>query len=387
MGWYRAIKRFFLIEGGRARIISGLNLFVRQSLPIAAVQVVTCRSHDRSYSNRDVETVGQPARPPHEEQWKSTSIYFLVCLGTVLGCYALFLSGLLLLRANDNLPPPIVTNNLCFDEKIHWMSYELPSTAPDLLVFGSSVAWRHFDGGQAIESGLAKNPYNLGFCGMRLSQTAFVARYFLTKRKFQFPVRAVIIASPQDFEGCSSSEEQVFSKPDADQAIFSRTHGWELYLKNVDPVPFVRNASVVKAQRSGPNDLNRGLIFTRYGDGPIDTAQTRDLTYGPITNLKQECFVALKDLAQYFSSHEIETILVLTPINPQWLSKFDPDRRILNEVRSGVSEALKKSDVRVWDASENKSFSELDFFDAVHLRWSSVRRFMTAMVGFAINGT
>jgi hypothetical protein len=56
-------------------------------------------------------------------------------------------------------------------------------------------------------------------------------------------------------------------------------------------------------------------------------------------------------------------------------------------VRSGVSEALKKSDVRVWDASENKSFSELDFVDAVHLRWSSVRRFMTAMVGFAINGT
>jgi hypothetical protein len=348
---------------------------------------VTDRSHDRSYSSGDVETLGQPARVPHEGPWKSVSTYFLVCLGTVFGCYAFFLGGLLLLRAHGNLPPPIVTNNLCFDEKIHWMSYELPSSAPDLLVFGSSVAWRQFDGRQAIESGLAKNPYNLGFCGMRLSQTAFVARYFLTKQKFQFPVRAVIIASPQDFEGCPSSEEQVFSKPDADQAIFSRTHGWELYLKNVDPVPFVRNASVVKAQRSGPNDLNRGLIFTRYGDGPIDTAQTRDLTYGPITNLKQECFVALKDLAQYFSSHEIETILVLTPINPQWLSKFDPDRRILNEVRSGVSEALKKSDVRVWDASENKSFSELDFFDAVHLRWSSVRRFMTAMVGFAINGT
>ena len=381
MGWYRAIKRFFLIEGGRARIISALNLFVRQSLPIAAVQVVTCRSHDRSYSNRDVETVGQPARPPHEEQWKSTSIYFLVCLGTVLGCYALFLSSLLLLRANDNLPPPIVTNNLCFDEKIHWMSYELPSTAPDLLVFGSSVAWRHFDGGQAIESGLAKNPYNLGFCGMRLSQTAFVARYFLTKQKFQFPVRAVIIASPQDFEGCPSSEEQVFSKPDADEAIFSRTHGWELYLKNVDPVPFVRNASAVKAMRSGANDLNR-LMFTRYGDGPVDSTKSRDLTYGPVTNLKQECFVALKDLAQHLSDHDIQTTLVLTPINPQWLSMFDPDRRVLNEVRSRLSEALQKSDVRVWDASENKSFSELDFIDAIHLRWSAVRRFMNAMAGF-----
>jgi len=386
MRWYSAIKRRFLIEGGHARIISALKRSVRQSSPVAAVRVVTCGSQDRSYSSRDVETVAQPARVLQEERWKSISTYFLVCLATVLGCYAVFLSGLLLLRANGNLPPPIVTNNLCFDEKIHWMSYELPSSPPDLLVFGSSVAWRHFDGGQAIESGLAKNPYNLGFCGMRLSQTVFVARYFLTKQKFQFPTRAVIIVSPQDFEGCPSSEEKVFSKPDADEAIFSRTHGWELYLKNVDPVPFVRNASAVKAMRSGANDLNR-LMFTRYGDGPIDSAQSRDLTYGPVTNLKQECFGALKELARHLSDHEIQTTLVLTPINPQWLSRYDPDRRILSEVRSRLSEALKKSDVRVWDASENKLFSELDFTDAIHLRWSAVRRLMTAMANFAIKGT
>ena len=104
MRWYRAIKRRFLIEGGHARITSALKRSVRQSSPVAAVRVVTCGSHDRSYSNRDVETVGQPARVPHEERWKSISTYFLVCLATVLGCYALFLGGLLLLRANGNLP-------------------------------------------------------------------------------------------------------------------------------------------------------------------------------------------------------------------------------------------------------------------------------------------
>ena len=386
MHWFSAIKRFFLIEVERGRVTSALKPSVRQPSRAAAALVATLGSHDRSYSGGDVETAGQPARVPHEERWKPISTYFLVCLATVLTCYVLFLCGLLLLRENGNLPPPIVTNNLCFDEKIHWMSYELPSSPPDLLVFGSSVAWRHFDGEEAIESGLAKNPYNLGFCGMRLSQTAFVARYFMTKRKFQFPVRAVIIASPQDFEGCPSSEEQVFSKTDADEAIFSRTHGWELYLKNVDLVPFVRNARVVKAMRNGANDFDR-LMFTRYGDGPVDSTHSRDLTYGPVTNLKQECFVALKDLARRLSDHEIQTTLVLTPINPQWLSQFDPDRRILNEVRSRVSDALKKSDVRVWDASENKLFSEVDFIDAVHLRWSAVKRFMNAMTGFEAKGT
>src|ERR1700737_3069167 len=99
MRWYRAIKRRFLIEGGHARITSALKRSVRQSSPVAAVRVVTCGSHDRSYSNRDVETVGQTAGAPHEEGWKSISPYFLVCLSPVLGCYALFLGGPFLLRA------------------------------------------------------------------------------------------------------------------------------------------------------------------------------------------------------------------------------------------------------------------------------------------------
>jgi poly-D-alanine transfer protein DltD len=260
------------------------------------------------------------------------------------------------------------------------MSRALPSSIPDLLVFGSSVAWRHFDGEQAIETGLAKNPYNLGFCGMRLSQTKFVARYFLAKQKFQFPHRAVIIASPQDFESCHGSEEQVFSKSQADEAIFSPAHAWELYLQNVDPVPFVRNASVVKAMRNGANNLDR-LIFTKYGDGPIDSDQSRGLTYGRITDLEQPCFSALRELVRQLSDHKIQTTLVLTPINPRWIAEYDPDRRILNELRSRTSEALKKSDVLVWDASESKSFSESDFVDAIHLRWSAVSRLTTAMAG------
>jgi hypothetical protein len=82
MGSYRAIKRLLLIEGGRARIISGLNRSARQFSPVAAVRVVTCRTHDRSYSNREVEAVcpksnGNPPRPTF---WYVLEPYWVVML-------------------------------------------------------------------------------------------------------------------------------------------------------------------------------------------------------------------------------------------------------------------------------------------------------------------
>jgi hypothetical protein len=289
----------------------------------------------------------------------------------------------LALRATGNLPPPIVTNNLFFDEKLQWMSRELPSSPPDLLIFGSSVAWRHFDSKQAIESGLAKNPYNLGFCGMRLSQAAFLVRYFMCKEKFHLPLRAMVIASPQDFEGCAGQEEQVFSKREADEATFSSAGRLELYLKNIDFVPMVRNTTVIKGMRRGAIALD-ALVFTKNGDGPLDTAANRpDLAYGKTTGLSQDCFYALREIAKQFSDRNIEFVVFLTPINPRWISEYDPNHGMLNSLRSRIAETLKGSDAHVWDASESKLFSESDFPDAIHLRWSAAGRLTSAMADFA----
>ena len=203
--------------------------------------------------------------------------------------------SLLSLRATNNLPPPIVTNSLCFDEKLQWISQNLPSSPPDLLVFGSSVAWRHFDGQQAIQSGLAKNPYNLAFCGARISQTTFVVNYFLSKERFRSPRRALIIAAPEDFEGCTLPDEQVFLPQDADRELFSK---WRLslYLRNIDFVPFVRNAMIVRAKRTGAIALDP-LVSTKSGDGPLNTNESRGLTYGRITTFSWDCFSASSDIS------------------------------------------------------------------------------------------
>jgi hypothetical protein len=341
-------------------------------------------------SGEQLRSLGKPGRkgPLSDEaqgEWPTVARYFLVCLATVVGCFTLVAVGFAGLRIAGDLPPPIVTNNLCFDEKLHWMSHQLPTKDADLLVFGSSVAWRHFDGEKAVESGFAKSPFNLGFCGLRMSQTAFVTKYFLNKEKFRSPLQVIIIASPQDFEGCNDREERVFLESDVDKTVFSSSRSLAAYLRNVDALAFVRNAIFVKAMRSGTIALDP-LVFTNYGDGPLDTGQSRGLTYGHIQNLNQPCFSALTDIAKRLTDQNIKTIFVLNPVNPRWISEYDPDRRILNDVRVRSARALRGFDVLIWDASESSLFSVSDFVDAFHLRWSAVRRFTAAMAAFATGG-
>ena len=316
--------------------------------------------------------------------WANTAVYLAGCFGTVIACYVAIVCGLLFLRATDNLPPPIVANSLCLDEKLQWIGRNLPSSPPDLLVFGSSVAWRHFDGRKAVELGLAKNPYNLGFCGMNLAHTAFLVKYFMSKYNFRSPLRAIVIASPQDFEGCASPEQPAFPTREADEVIFSSTSSMgrlALYLKNIDFVPLVRNASTIKAKRRGAIPLDT-YVFTGSGDGPLDTDESRGLTYGRITEFNRDCFSALRNIATQLSDQKVQFVLLLTPINPRWISEYDPHHATLNELRSRIADTLKGTNARIWDASESKLFSEPDFPDAVHLRWSAAGRLTAAIADF-----
>jgi hypothetical protein len=335
-----------------------------------------------TYQSADLRSPTQLASSRSQHlHWSQLVKYLIGCLGTVMGCYMLIVCSLLLLRATDNLPPPIVTNSLCFDDKLQWISQNLPSSPPDLLVFGSSVAWRHFDGAQAIESGLAKNPYNLAFCGARISQTAFVVNYFLSKQRFGSPHRALITVAPADFEGCTLPEEQVFLPQDADRALISKWGRLSLYLRNFDFVPLVRNAMIVRAMRTGAIALDP-LVFTKSGDGPLDTNESRDLTYGRITAFSRDCFSALRDISTQLAERKIQFALLLTPLNPRWISEYDPVHRTLRDLRARILEALKGTRAQIWDASESRLFSEPDFADAVHLRWSAARRLTAAMADF-----
>jgi hypothetical protein len=256
------------------------------------------------------------------------------------------------------------------------MSGHLPSSEPDLLVFGSSVAWRQFDGEKVVESGLAKNPYNLAFCGARMSQTAFLVDYFLSKNHFDSPRRAIVMAAPQDFEGCASAQEHMFLPADASRALALGAGRLALYLKNIDFVSLIRNATVVNSMRHGTNVFDP-IEFTPYGDGPLDTDGHRDLSYGQISNIANQCFASLTHIAHQFAARNIEFAFVLSPIHPRWISEFDPEHQRLRDLRGHIRQAIEGTPTQFLDQSENQAFSEADFTDAIHLRWAAAKRLTT----------
>ncbi len=83
---------------------------------------------------------------------------YLLSLSTgVLGALGLFWLALFWLERTENLPPPAFSNNLCVDEKLDFLRSK-PIASPNLLVIGSSVAWRHVDGDALVREIPDANP-------------------------------------------------------------------------------------------------------------------------------------------------------------------------------------------------------------------------------------
>ena len=203
--------------------------------------------------------------------------------------------ALLLLQTTDNLPPPAFSNSLCIDEKLSFMR-EHPAGSPNLLVIGSSVAWRHFDGATVAGQSKGIKPLNGAFCGLHANQSVFTAHWLLDR---QPTVRQVVlIESPQDFSKCSINRKAVFNRQDADDYVYGGASPWPYYLRYFSPVSLLGNARRVDDKRANRVKLDP-LVFTAYGDGPLNTADSlHGLGYGRPEPLDPACFQALESLAQ-----------------------------------------------------------------------------------------
>ena len=219
--------------------------------------------------------------------------YLVSVVAGMSGALAAFYGALL--QTTDNLPPPAFSNSLCIDEKLSFMR-EHPAGSPNLLVIGSSVAWRHFDGATVAGQSKGIKPLNGAFCGLHANQSVFTAHWLLDR---QLTVRQVVlIASPQDFSECSLHREAVFNRQDADDYVYGGASPWPYYLRYFSPVSLLGNARRVDDKRANRVKLDP-LVFTAYGDGPLNTADSlHGLGYGRPEPLDPACFQALESLAQ-----------------------------------------------------------------------------------------
>ena len=303
--------------------------------------------------------------------------YLASVLAGMFGALAAFYGALLLLQSTERLPPPAFSNSLCVDEKLMFMR-EQPAESPNLLVVGSSVAWRHFDSATvASQSKGTLKPLNGGFCGLHANQSVFTAHWLLDR---QPTIRQVVlIASPQDFAECSINRQAVFNRQDVDDYVYGGASQWPYYLRYFSPVSLLDNARRVKGRRANLVELDP-LVFTAYGDGPLNTADSlHGLGYGQPEPLDPVCFQALESLAQRLQKQGQAFTVVTTPLHPVWKAREDPSGAFINDFHLRLAKSLKGTNARFWDADSEWKTANASFTDGLHLRWSAVKEFSVAL--------
>ena len=303
------------------------------------------------------------------------SRYLLSLLAGLVGALALFCLTLFWLDRTGNLPPPAFSNNLCVDEKLNFLRNNTVDT-PNMLIVGSSVAWRHVDGNSLVEVMPEVRPLNGAFCGLFANQSTYVGNWLLDHTP---SIRSVVmIANPQDFAGCWRVPTAVFNRDHVDSYVFDRASHWAYYMRYFSPRSLARNAMTVKAQRAGQIEWDP-LVFNRYGDGPLDTTNSRSLLYGRPEALDRNCFQALSAMSERLQQEGRQLMVVSTPLHPEWKAKYDPDGTFLADFDRRIADTLSATGGTFWNADKDWRAPPSAFVDAVHMRWSAVKEFSIAL--------
>lgn len=328
--------------------------------------------------NHKADTSGVSHYPAANDATASrliTPAYLLALCSGLLGTLGIFVLLLTGLNLTDNLPPPAFSNSLCVDEKLNFLRNN-PIADPNLLVIGSSVAWRHVDGAALIRHSPQLRPFNGGFCGLHANQSVYVADWLLDREP---SIRQVVmIADPLDFAGCWKVPDAVFDRTDADRYVYENAAPWGYYMRYFAPRSLLRNAQTVKLQRANRIEWDP-LVFNRFGDGPLEPAKDRGLFYGAPEPLDRSCFTALGTLAQRLQREGRQLLVVSTPLHPQWKAEHDPDGSFLADFDRRMHATLAPSGAQYWIPDHNWTAPPNAFVDAIHLRWSAVHSFSAAL--------
>lgn len=302
------------------------------------------------------------------DSWRS---YIIVVFATIIALLGAYIGSLVVLKRTGHLPPPAIVNEVCADEKLMWLREHLPRQ-PDLLIVGSSIAWRDIDSQQLVENHAAVNPLNGGLCHLEINQANFATSFYLKHIPSIRTVTSVVV--PQDFTDCQKATDQLFNPATASAYVFNKRWAYSFYITQFDPVSLVRNAIYVRGMRDGENQFD-SLQMTKYGDGPLYTHGYMGLMYGKVAGFDPACFTALHDMAVNIAAGGRRLFVATAPVNPLWEARNDPAGQQRAELADGIRSALAGTGAVFWNGNRAVPMQRSDFIDAIHLNWSAARRF------------
>jgi hypothetical protein len=311
--------------------------------------------------------------------------YLAVVSSTIIAAAVVFVVGLHALDAGNHKPPPAFSNSLCTDAKLEFLR-DHPPAQPTHLIIGSSISWRNIAAEMIVERFPDTRPLNAGFCGLQINQTAFVSRFILDR--YPTITDLLLVLDPKDMSACSSTRSQVFDAGDVSEYL-SGGDDTIYYFKYFDFPALVRNALVFRERMVNEDDMD-ALVFTRYGDGPVVTDETRGIFYGAAPRLDPVCKDALAALARDVSASGRHLLVVTMPLLADWSQRYDGEAKVRKQLAEGIRQALDGTPSVFWDAWAEAPLDNASYTDAFHLRWSAARSFterLVAATGFGSSGT
>ena len=293
-----------------------------------------------------------------------------LALGVLAACGLLLLT-LQVLAGQEMLPAPQFANSQCVDEKLRAMRLNPPGDA-NLLVVGSSVAFRHFSGAAAHAIAPGIRPYNAGFCHANIRQTGSATRWLVGRLP---EVRHVLlIASPFDFEGCAAGPAAQFPLADVDAYVFGHRDRFAPYFRYFDPATLLRNAATIREVRTNPR-LFDSVIVTPYGDG-LSAPPWRGLHYDA-ARVEQSCVDDLAALAGWLERRGVRLEVTLTPVHPQWAARF-AGRAPAAALEPRIKAAL--SATRAAYLAPPRQIGADSFYDAIHMHAAAADAYTRTLV-------
>lgn len=301
-------------------------------------------------------------------------IHYLIALaGGALFVIPAFAVLIAVLDYLGSMPPPLISNNLCADEKLAFMRNIRPAKV-NLLIVGSSSAMRHFNSPEAMRVDPRLRPFNAGLCAMNLWRTEQVTRWLI--HRWPDVRRVILIASSLEWGDCRPNARPVLDVPAADRFVFGDKPRITFYMKSFNATTLLRNTIDLRRRRADQTWFD-SVVLNKFGDAPVQPKGDRREWYLP-PKITDQCLTTLRRTARTLNAQGIQFAVVESPMNPRWREQFDPSGTVTSLMRRRIREAL--GGTRAMLIEDHNGFTTADFYDAVHMRKSSTPRFTRSVL-------
>lgn len=292
-------------------------------------------------------------------------IYVLVMLlGGMLAAGG-FAGGLSLLDLAGRLPPPPLSNRLSLDEKLRYIRENGP-LAPTLLAVGSSQTLYHFNGAVLRDLyGPEVHPFIGAANGVGFDKLGHLLDFYLSS--FDSVAHVVTITSLPDFTDCSGGDSFFFNHEDAANYAFRGRSAYLTYVEYFDPWGLLHTAFFRQRKRLALTDVDEFGALEKLPESPA-----RLVPY--LYKIDDACFANLREVARNLTARGIAFTVVLGPLKPAYIDKFDPEGSFRNRFFDEVEKALVDTGAQLFNANKEMVFRDEEFWDATHLFWDPASR-------------